>query len=191
MALSEDTYNLQFIKYGNKMKVSSNELQNNILTYTGNNQWNTGYCNAIYMNKNNKIDISMKIHKLSVSYGCVIGIVDNPVYINQYFHFNKDKVRSYAFKSASSQFCNGKKVKVKKKGSKFKTGDIVRLIIQNNTVEWFINDELQCMQKDIDKDVKCWYLGVAMLAKNDTIEIIKFTNTQINHQQHHESKQDK
>ena len=118
MAVEEKSNSIQFIKYGNKMKVESVEdSTNNTLTYIGKNKWNTGYCNELYL-KDNKIEICIKIKKLSVSYGCVIGIVSNPVYINDYFHFNKFDIISYALKSDSSQFCKGKKIGKKGKNLK-------------------------------------------------------------------------
>ena len=177
MAFSEETYCQQFMKKGNKMEIaSSGDKEKNILKYIGNNKWNSGYCNALYLN-DNRIEIGIKINKLSVAYGCIIGIVSDTIYVNDYFHFNKFDVISYALKSDSSQFCTGKKIS--KKGKKFKTGDIVTLILENNTIKWHINDKLQCIQKDIDKTAKCWYLGIAMLGKNDNVEIIKFSNSNL------------
>ena len=162
------------------MKVESGDSQNNILTYIGKNKWNSGYCNVLYL-KDNKIEICIKIKKLSISYGCVIGIVSNPIYINDYFHFNKFDITSYGLKSDSSQFCKGKKIA--KKGNKFKTGDIVTLQIEDNAIKWLINDKLQCIQNDIDQTVDCWYIGIAMLGKNDSVEIAKFTMNSAEKQQ--------
>ena len=54
--------------------------------------------------------------------------------------------------------------------------------IENDTIEWLVNGKLQCTQNNIDKTIKCWYFGIAMLGKNDSVEIIKFatTNTKCN-----------
>ena len=157
-----------FIKYGNKMHVDGNTL-----IYIGNNKWNSGYSNGFSLN-DNTVEIEIEITKLSISYGCVIGIVSSPKYVNDYYHFNKFDVTSYALKSDSSQFCGGKKVG--KNGNKFKSGDIITISMSSDALQWFVNRNLQCTQKHIDKQVECWYFGIAMLGKNDCIKIVKCIN---------------
>ena len=162
--------NYLFIKHGNKMKSVSGDA-GGILICTE-NKWNSGYGDGISID-GNKIEIAIKINRLSIAYGCVIGIVSDTKYTNDYFHYNKFDVLSYALKSDSSQFCKGKKIG--KTAKKFKTGDVVKVIIENYTIQWFINDKFQCVQNNIDQNVECWYLGVAMVGKkNDCVEVVSF-----------------
>eukprot|EP00483_Globobulimina_turgida_P001537 UN01539 len=130
--------------------------------------WNSCY-GSFFIRSAHKNKIMIRVNSVNKSesgYGICIGIVDGERDFADSFHFGDREC--YGFRSDGIQYVNGKLVG---KWDEYCSGDVIVLLVYNNTIKWLVNNVIKCIQYNIVPSRK-YRLGVSICGRGNSVSVL-------------------